>query len=301
MGEQNPLINLGDLSRPATVLIEKISDALGVIYKPVHVKRMAKAEAEAKKIAAINDLEINEIERRGLARLVAEEGKKQKNIEDIIREALKNLQEEAKPENIEEDWISHFFDRCKLVSDKEMQSLWSNLLSGEANDPGTYSKRTIEVISTLERYEAQLFTSLCSYSIRSGEEIFLIILDVQNDVYAENGINFVALSHLDDIGLIKFDNVTGFVAQEQTKTAAFEYFNIPLLITFQNNSNNNLELGKALLTKTGKELVPICGAKPSMEFLNYLVDEYRKKGQNINSPLPNDLIEQIIKNPPAAR
>jgi hypothetical protein len=34
MGGGGGLINLGELSRPAIVLIEKISDAIGGIFKP---------------------------------------------------------------------------------------------------------------------------------------------------------------------------------------------------------------------------------------------------------------------------
>ena len=40
----NPLVNLGDLSKPAVVLVEKISDAVGGIFKPYQIVRVAKAE-----------------------------------------------------------------------------------------------------------------------------------------------------------------------------------------------------------------------------------------------------------------
>jgi len=44
---QNPLANLGELTKPASVLIEKISDAVGGVFKPYQIVRVAKAEAEA--------------------------------------------------------------------------------------------------------------------------------------------------------------------------------------------------------------------------------------------------------------
>jgi hypothetical protein len=46
------LINIGELAKPATVLIEKISDAVGEIYKPYQAKRVAKAETEAELTSA---------------------------------------------------------------------------------------------------------------------------------------------------------------------------------------------------------------------------------------------------------
>jgi hypothetical protein len=52
MSEDKPLINidLGGLSKPATLLIEKISVAVGTIFQPYQIKRIAQAEADAARI-----------------------------------------------------------------------------------------------------------------------------------------------------------------------------------------------------------------------------------------------------------
>jgi len=38
MAQGGGLINLGELSKPPTVLIEKISDAIGEIFKPYQIR-----------------------------------------------------------------------------------------------------------------------------------------------------------------------------------------------------------------------------------------------------------------------
>lgn len=76
MSSGNSLINLGELSKPATVLIEKVSNAVGGIFRPAQIKRVAQAEAEAENIKALANVEISEIEQRAMQRLVHEEGKK---------------------------------------------------------------------------------------------------------------------------------------------------------------------------------------------------------------------------------
>ena len=44
---ESSLINLGDLSKPATVLVEKISDAIGGIFKPdIALPQYAAAEPQ---------------------------------------------------------------------------------------------------------------------------------------------------------------------------------------------------------------------------------------------------------------
>lgn len=107
--------------------------------------------------------------------------KKQENIEQITADATRKLNEDAKPENIDNDWIANFFDKCRLVSDREMQSLWSRLLAGEANEPGTYSKRTVGLISSLDKSDAQLFTNLLTFGWFFGDVVPLIY-DVQDDI-----------------------------------------------------------------------------------------------------------------------
>ena len=84
----NPLTNLGDLTKPATVLIEKISDAVGGVFKPFQIVRVAKAEAEAEVIHAEAQIRVSDIQRRAMHRFLVEEAKRQSNIESITQKAL---------------------------------------------------------------------------------------------------------------------------------------------------------------------------------------------------------------------
>ena len=282
MSKSNNIINLGNLSRPATVLTEKISNAIGTLYEPTHIKRVAEAEIQAEKIRAAGNLEITEIQQRGLSRLIQEEGKKQENIESITAQATNHLKEGAQPENIENDWISHFFEKCRNVSDSEMQSLWSGILAGESNKPGSYSKRTIGITSTLDKSDAHVFTSLCSFAITVGSgEVNPFILDEGARIYNTKGINFKSLSHLNSIGLIQFDTVGSFMLQNLRKFATFSYFDQHIILIFQNDSDNSLDFGRVMLTQAGSQLAPICGAQVNREFLDYMAQYYEKKGVEV--------------------
>lgn len=280
MTNGNSLINLGDLSKPATVLIEKISDAVGGVFRPHQIKRVAKAEAEAEKIKALAHVEITEIQQRALVRLIQEEGKKQENIESITAQSIRELRQDAKPETLDNDWIANFFDKCKLVSDKEMQSLWGKLLAGEANAPGTISKRTIELVSSLDKSDAHLFTALCGYGWMIGD-FCPLIYDVQNEIYTKRGINFSTVTHLNEIGLLTFNNLTGFVKQKLRKAGAVFYYGTPVMIEFMNDADNQFDIGKVLLSKAGQELAPICGSSPYPEFTDYVLNVWKERGYKI--------------------
>jgi hypothetical protein len=282
MAEGNSLINLGDLSKPATVLIEKVSSAVGLIYEPTHIKRKAKAEAEAEKIKAVAKIEITELERRALERFVHQESRKQENIESITAKAAEALPHHAKVENLDEDWVAHFFKQCDSVSDKEMQSLWSRLLLGEATNPGTFSKRTVDFISSIDKKDAALFTAFCQFVWVIGDATPLVY-EVENEIYTKHGINFIALKHLDSIGLISFESTSGYLKTGFGKYAHAFYYGTRTAIEFGSDANNKIELGKVLFTNIGKELESICGAAKNQEFYEYVVKTWFDKGLVISS------------------
>jgi len=198
---------------------------------------------------------------------------------------LPQVKDEAQPENIEDDWITNFFDKCRLISDGEMQTIWSKVLAGEANSPGTYSKPTVNLLGSLDRADAFLFQILCGFGWFFGN-VVPIIYEVEDEIYTKHGINFNALKHLDEIGLLSFESFTGFSKVHLPKKIRFTYYGKPIDIEFENEKDNRISIGHVLLSKTGQELAPICGSKPIPAFFDYVIERWTlKDGLAISSPL----------------
>lgn len=284
MSEGGSLINLGDVSKPATVLIEKISDAVGGIAKPWQIERVAKAEAKAELIRAQGKIEISELEERALARMVREEGKRQENIESITAKAIPYLSKDAEPEKVEQDWLTHFFDRCRLISDGEMQTLWAKILAGQANKPGAFSKRTVELIATLDKEDAQLFTQLCTF-VWWIEDHTLVIYDFKDPVYERAGLAFSTLNHLDDIGLVTLEGLSSFSREPFGKYTTVSYFGRYINIEFPGNDKNQLQVGQVIFTRAGRELAPHCGATPCEDYFSYVLSRWMGLSYLISSPV----------------
>jgi hypothetical protein len=285
MGDNNSLINLGDLSGAAKVLVEKISDAIGAIYLPTQIKRVAAAEAEAEKIKAIAQTEISEIQQRALARVLYQEERKQENVEAISKLAIENLSPDAHPENIDPDWLSNFFDKCHFVSDTDMRIIWGKILAGEASNPGMFSKRTVALVGGLDKADAELFTQLCKFSWMVGMPSPLVFNE-QDAIYTSKGINFDALTHLQSIGLLTFSNLTGFARQKLPKQFLTIYFGKRVVIEFPGSEDNQLSIGKILLTQAGQQLLSISGALPDEDFSAYVIKQWVDAGVTAYSPYP---------------
>ena len=81
------LVNLGKLSKPADTLIKKVSSAVGGLFEPWQVERVAKAQAKADLIKAKSEIEITDLHRRAIHRFV-EEAQRQDNMESITEKAF---------------------------------------------------------------------------------------------------------------------------------------------------------------------------------------------------------------------
>jgi hypothetical protein len=285
MGEGTSLIKLDGLAKPATVLVKRISDAVGGIFKPCQIKRIAKAEAEAAIIKAESEITITELHKRAVHRFIYEEAKKQANMEAVTNLALPQLHKESKPGEMNTDWITNFFDKCRIISDSEMQQLWGKVLAGEANAPGTFSKRTVNFLGSLDKDDAVQFTKVCQFTW-SINGLVPLIFDVEKAIYADAGLRFDILNHLDDVGLISFTTITGFEKTNMPKHARVFYHGIPTDIELPNDENNVVELGHVVFSKVGHQLAKICRAQPIPEFQEYVLNKWMIRRFKPASPYP---------------
>lgn len=284
MAEEKSLINFGDLSKPVTLLIEKVSKAVGVLYEPTRIVKKAKANAKAEKIKLMASIELSEIQQRAIDRMVYQEERKQRNIESITAQAAALLGDNSEVENLSEDWVAYFFKNCDIVSDKEMQSLWSRLLSGEAAKSGTFSRKTIDIVASMNKVDAEYFSELCGFGLQiDGSEIIPVVFDYNREVYKNQGANFGNLLHLESLGLINFEGVSGYKWEADCNCLKISYFDVLLEIEFVSGGNNSLEVGKVLLTRSGVELANICGATKKDKFIDYLIEEWSARGLKVRS------------------
>jgi len=268
-------INVGDWSKPAVTLIEKISNAIGVVFEPSHMKRIAEAEAVVDRIRTTAEIERAERLQRAAFRFLAEQMKHQENIESIIDKALPGVSEQAKPEQVEDDWIANFFDKCRLISDDEMQRLWARILAGEANSPGKFSKRTVGLLASMDKSDASMFSTLCRFAC-TIPPLTPIIYGYTQEMYAQHGITFAFLTHLESIGVIRLnlDPTFYFTVDDLDQNTMVDYFGSKIPISFAGNEGmrkrNELSIGQAMFTQAGEQLAGICGAKPLDGFLEFL-------------------------------
>ena len=267
------MVKAGGLTRPATALIEKVSAAVGGIAKPYQIVRVAKAEAKAGRIRAESEIELADLRFRAASRFVEEETRKQENMESIVRRALPRLTADAEPESMEDDWITNFFEKSRIVSDEEMQELWSRVLAGEANNSGSFSRKTINILHDVDRQAADLFRAVCGFSWNIVGEDPLVLVHYQADdsheIYNAAGVDFLVLMDLQSLGLVSLEP-RGVVRTDLPQTFTASYFGSSIEVTLPAGSGMKLDIGEVFLTASGRQLASICGAEPVDGFFDFV-------------------------------
>ncbi len=265
------------LTKPATVLINKVSDAMGGIARPYQIERVAKAEAKAAMIRAESEIEIGDLQFRAATRFVQEETRKQLNMENITRKALPLLTDDASPQDMEDDWILNFFDKSRLFSDEEMQELWARILAGEANTPGTFSRRTINIMSDMEKRDADMFRRLCRFLWTfNGEKA--IIFFVRDDMYKGNGLSFQDVSDLASLGLIALSEDMVFKDEANASNILATYFSEQARIVLKkvSDSDHMFICGDVMPTEAGRQLASICDTTPINGMFQHTCEKWQR-------------------------
>ena len=221
------LINL-NLTEPITELIKVASKGIGTWYEPRYITKKAEAEAKALEITERSKTNA-EIERRERLsesdiriqnRLMAQERKRQKNIDDIVVIAANQLKgaREVPKDKVSVDWATRFFNTVQDISEDEMKLIWGKLLAGEVKFPGSYSLRTLELLKNLSSDEARLFSEASNLALRRVNEVLIIRRDNINEEYGFTFDNILALT---DAGLIKPILNTAMVLDPTTEEGDF--------------------------------------------------------------------------------
>jgi hypothetical protein len=308
-----------------TKLVETVGNGLGLLYEPVRIRRKAKAEAEvaigkAKAEANIalikakskTDIALMQINDRALireatdraeVRVTRREEQRQQNLEAIVAKAALGGPETVSDKPVEKDWVARFIDDGQDVSDEEMQSIWARILAGEVCKPGSFSLRTLAVVRTMSKKDAELFTRFCSI-VWEWDELgtrSLRPLTYRTELLQSMpgiGLGILEFTRLDSMGLIRMDTrISHYVSYKLRidKTVPDGSAEIPFHWYYHGKhyvfrkmveiKPSNLAedqpfqevimqfpTGEILLTDVGYELAWIAGSEPNEDYLKPIVD-----------------------------
>ena len=274
--------------KPIEKLIEVVSNAIGTLYEPRQLVRIARAEAEADRIKAIegakteallaNDegryTELSAIEKR----MVAKELKRQNNINNVVAVAAQSLKDDkdVSSEPVNPDWATRFFDIAQDISDEAMQDLWGRILAGEVTRPKSYSLRTLDVLKNITREEAELFEKAAQYVLYDGSYYLYHFSGTANESMP---IEYEDVARLIEIGLIQPDSsVTQNYYYDETSTnIAYLFYGKKYVALIEITPElKKVSFPIYSLTRAGVELYHLIPFTPDLAYLEQVLQRISK-------------------------
>ena len=243
------------LSNIACKIIDKIGDATGFYFNRETPKKIAQkffiTEIEKRE-------DLNPLEKAALIANYKKVIKEYSNQNNIVQIASKLFNEKANPDMVDEDWLSLFMDKARLVSQKDVQLIWGKLLADEFNCPNSVPQKLLLILEQMDRADAEDFVKICSFVVGIGEndpEYIPLILESEfKDYYNVKGLTLDSLNELESLGLIKrelmlWDNAHAVNNDKGIMNCSYydEIINIPKEIKM-------IGVGNTLFTKAGLAL-----------------------------------------------
>jgi hypothetical protein len=235
---------------------------------------------------------------RAAARLATLETQRQAQIEAMKAKAIEVAK--AAPENVSQEPVSDQFmailiDSCQDTSDEWMQWFWAKIIAGEFAKPGSFSPRTLNVVRTLQKRDAELFTKFCSFAWGFPDENHKFVPNVKSMMHGGNfwdpgllrkvpsvsndfveiNVGYYGRMELESAGLIKMNPSNQGIGVTISSGAplVLHYFGTAYKITAVVPSR--LDFMADYFTPVGNELYSACKPEPHDEFRKQLIDAIR--------------------------
>lgn len=276
-------MDLSDL--PLNKLVESVGKAIGILYEPTNVKQLAQAEAEKIRVlsSAIRDnedlaityndgaLSISALDEsvlleRAKKRLAVDTLKQQYHIDSVVSNAMDYIKDvhNVNEQPADLDWLYDFFDKVSHIGNEQMQRLWAKILVGEVCVPGSYSKRTLDVLAKLSTEEAILYSKIAPYVLNckdatnefEGRDYFI---PTDSNLLAKCGISYDTVFRLNNAGLMDSNGLISVSVHIAPNSVEYVYYGDKSQIAFENETENvcRKSCSAYLLTREGVELLQI--------------------------------------------
>lgn len=208
--------------------IEVISGAVGKLWKPVDLMIMTKVTKKSLAELGYNidehfgsveihngelSVEIDKFQRSlpsEVQYLVGVELRKQENLDIIFEKTLQLLKDipdnNVSAEEVADTWMLKFIESSSYSTEDMVRNMWSKILADEICSPGTYSLRTIKVLETMTKSDAEAFKRIASKCFKTvitiGEFHFI---PASKKIRDKMLIDFADVMLLEEIGLLVTD------------------------------------------------------------------------------------------------
>jgi hypothetical protein len=192
---------------------------------------------------------------RTLFRNVVKELNGQICLEGVVAAAIPELEKltSIPAQKPDPTWTIRFLGYAEGMADPYLQELWGKVLAGEIEQPGSYSLRTLDVLSAMTQKEAEWFVAACKYIVWTPNDLF-VPRDIKSFL-SGSALTYRGFSELAEIGLFHQDDIALHPFRTGASEVYFGFSDLALAVT-KAQTPPRIETGLSvwLVTKSGRDL-----------------------------------------------
>jgi uncharacterized repeat protein (TIGR03899 family) len=212
--------------------------------------------------------------------------RQQNNLEKIFSLALEYINQDAQFDRLDLDWMMKFTELAKHSYSHTMHELWAKIIAVELSQIGTFSYKSLKVLSELSTKEALLFYKAINLTSRVGDDKSAKILTgiykkpTFMSIFSNNNrktinLNKFGLSYPQIICLAEL----GLIYEQEIESAPYlhqETINLSYLGKSYKLKVKQKEviLTYYKLTQTGNELCKLITTEFNKGYLNSLLSDF---------------------------
>lgn len=153
--------------------VTNVSDKVGKNVKGIlSWFNLPKEEARSNLVKLIKESDLPEDEITSLIFNSRKLAREYSNSKKIYEQAKQHFKDHSNKKIPDDDWLHFFFDKAQKVSNSDLQQIWSQLLVGEFNQPGSISRKLMHIISIMDANSAISFQTFSYYVFERHKLMF---------------------------------------------------------------------------------------------------------------------------------
>lgn len=208
-------------------------------------------------------------------------------LDRVIEFAKEDIDEGAELHVPEESWAEEFQEHAEKACDEEMQRMWGAILAGEMEEPGSTSKRAMDILAKMSKEEADIFRKLCGfttciydltvYKAYTDAPIPVLRYDDSNTSFNDQGITVREIGILDSMGLVKEGFSTTLSLSAKGLLSFFTNSGVVLAMN-EEDTEKKITFGGCTFLPAGCELARVCGIGQDARLMGTLLTKLEKDG-----------------------
>lgn len=212
--------------------------------------------------------------------------RQQTNLEKIFSLALEYINQDAQFDRLDLDWMMKFTELAKHSYSHTMHELWAKIIAVELSKIGTFSYKSLKVLSELSTKEALLFYKAVNLSSRIGDDKSAKILTgvykkpTFMSIFSNNNRKIInlhkfGLSYPHIVSLAEL----GLIYEQEIESAPYLNNQTINLSYLGKGYNLNVKQKEVILTyykftQTGNELCKLVTTEFNKDYLNSLLSDF---------------------------